>query len=145
MLVHFTVNLQGVVDVTTTGGVYEQLAGNAGSFFIAAIISMTTTYLFPEDFDFEMTRRMNAFQPEDADAEGHVAKHTSEAASDEKVPPSADAEKFPGESSLDKGDHVHVQNDASNAALYKDFILSVWLTIGLFVGWVEYFPIPCVF
>ncbi|KAJ7126334.1 urea transporter [Mycena epipterygia] len=120
----------GVVDVATTGGVYEQLAGNAGSFFIAAIISMTTTFLFPDDFDFEITRRMNAFQPEDADAEGHVAKHTDEASSDEKI---GKADTFPADSSLEKGDSVHVQNDASDAVLYKDFILSVWLTIGLFV------------
>ncbi|KAJ7445199.1 solute symporter family transporter [Mycena galericulata] len=123
----------GQVDVTTTGGVYEQLAGNAGSFFIAAIISMTTTYLFPENFDFEITRRMNAFQPEDAD--GHVVNHSSEVTSDEKVPAGADAdiETFPVDSSMEKSENVHVQNDTSDAALYKDFILSVWLTIGLFV------------
>ncbi|KAJ7512988.1 solute symporter family transporter [Mycena galericulata] len=125
----------GQVDVTTTGGVYEQLAGNAGSFFIAAIISMTTTYLFPEDFDFEITRRMNAFQPEDADADGHVVNHSSEVTSDKKVPAGADAdiETFPVDSSMEKGENVHVQNDTCDAALYKDFILSVWLTIGLFV------------
>ncbi|KAJ7785237.1 solute symporter family transporter, partial [Mycena maculata] len=127
----------GLVDVTTTGGVYEQLAGNAGSFFIAAIISMTTTFLFPEDFDFEITRRMNAFQPEDSDAEGHVAKRSDEPSSDEKDPPSADVETFAVESSLEKGDSAHVHNDASDTTLYKDFILSVWLTIGLFVVCVE--------
>ncbi|KAJ7444730.1 hypothetical protein FB451DRAFT_1413116 [Mycena latifolia] len=69
----------GSVDVATTGGVYEQLAGTAGSFFIAAIISMIATFIWPDDFDFEITRRMNAFQPEDADAMGHVAKQFDEA------------------------------------------------------------------
>lgn len=127
-----------MVDVTTTGGVYEQLAGNAGSFFIAAIISMTTTFLFPDDFDFEITRRMNAFQPEDADAEGHVAKQIDEASSDEK---SGKADTFPADSSLEKGDSVHVQNDASDAVLYKDFIISVWLTIGIFVVCVQSRPL----
>ncbi|KAJ7485761.1 solute symporter family transporter [Mycena latifolia] len=123
----------GSVDVTTTGGVYEQLAGNAGSFFIAAIISLSATFLFPDDFDFEITRRMNAFQPEDADAVGHVAKQLDETSSDEKVSPSGKADAFAVDSSLEKGDGVHVQNDASDPVLYKDFVLSVWLTIGLFV------------
>ncbi|KAF9015942.1 hypothetical protein BDZ89DRAFT_1076029 [Hymenopellis radicata] len=62
----------GVVDVTTTGGTYEQLAGNAD---------------------------VNSV-----------------------------------EVSLEKGPGVaHVHNDASDETLYKDFILSVRLTIGLFV------------
>jgi hypothetical protein len=128
-----------VVNVITTGGVYEQLAGNAGSFFIAAIISMTTTFLFPEDFDFEITRRMNAFQPEDADAEGHVAKDSDEASVGEKTPSGEKADTF----ALDpeKGDNVHVQNDASYEVLYKDFVLSVWLTIGIFVVCVQFSPI----
>ncbi|KAJ6570850.1 solute symporter family transporter [Mycena vulgaris] len=130
----------GVVNVTTTGGVYEQLAGNAGSFFISGIISMGSTFLFPDDFDFEITRRMNAFQPEDADAEGHVAKHTDETASDEKVPASGKADTFAVDASLEKGDGGHVQNDAPDAVLYKDFILSVWLTIGLFVGLCIFVP-----
>ncbi|KAJ7907573.1 solute symporter family transporter [Mycena leptocephala] len=129
--VRYNTTPQGVVNVITTGGVYEQLAGNAGSFFIAAIISMTTTFLFPEDFDFEITRRMNAFQPEDADAEGHVAKDSDEASVGEKTPSGEKADTF----ALDpeKGDNVHVQNDASYEVLYKDFVLSVWLTIGIFV------------
>ncbi|KAJ6536883.1 solute symporter family transporter [Mycena capillaripes] len=121
----------GVVNVTTTGGVYEQLAGNAGSFFIAAIISMVSTFLYPDDFDFEVTRRMNAFQPQGADAEGHVAKDSDAASEEEKAPPGEKGDALPVDS--EKGDGVHVQNDASNTVLYKDFVLSVWLTIGIFV------------
>ncbi|KAJ7667142.1 Sodium:solute symporter family-domain-containing protein [Mycena rosella] len=123
----------GSVNVITTGGVYEQLAGNAGSFFIAGIISMSTTFLFPDDFDFEITRRMNAFQREDVDAEGHVAKHLDGASSDEKVPPGGKEDTLAIDSSLENSDGAHVQNDASDAVLYKDFVLSVWLTIGIFV------------
>ncbi|KAJ7064763.1 solute symporter family transporter [Mycena amicta] len=118
----------GLVNVATTGGVYEQLAGNAGSFFVAAIVSMTSTFFFPDDFDFEITRRMNAFQPEDADAEGRVRKASDEdeMVSDEKVPEDAVENRL-------RSDFIHVENDASNEVLYKDFILSVWLTIGIFV------------
>jgi hypothetical protein len=69
-----------VVNVVTTGGVYEQLAGKAGSFLIAAIISMATTFLFPEDFDFDITRRRNAFQPEDAEKDADQSSNVEKAA-----------------------------------------------------------------
>ncbi|KAJ7039002.1 solute symporter family transporter [Mycena alexandri] len=120
----------GVVDVTTTGGTYEQLAGNAGSFFIAAIISMTTTFLWPADFDFNITRRKNAFQPEDANAEEHVEKDSDQTSTDEKL--SSPMEK--------ESDDVYAKNDASDAVLYKDFILSVWVTVGLFAGLCIFVP-----
>ncbi|PBK80257.1 hypothetical protein ARMGADRAFT_1092443 [Armillaria gallica] len=80
---------------------YEQLAGNAGSFLMAAIISGIISYVWPEDFDFEIARRMKIFQPEGTDAEGH-----------------ADVD-------MEKGVHAH--NDASDDGLYKDFIFSVRL------------------
>lgn len=117
-------SFQGVVDIMTTGGVYEQLAGNAGSFFIAAIISMSTTYLFPDNFDFEITRRMNAFQPEDTDAQDTF--------DEEKVSDGNKTGVSVADVTLAKGDGAHAQNDASDAVLYKDFIFSVWLTFGLF-------------
>ncbi|KAJ7153257.1 solute symporter family transporter [Mycena filopes] len=125
----------GVIDVTTTGGTYEQLAGNAGSFIIAAIISMSTTFLWPADFDFEITRRRNAFQPEDSDAEGHVAKEkdVGEVSTDEKAPSPIEADE-------EKAMDVYVKNDVSSEVLYKDFILSVWLTIGLFVALCVFAP-----
>ncbi|KAJ7244056.1 solute symporter family transporter [Mycena rebaudengoi] len=113
----------GVVDIMTTGGVYEQLAGNAGSFFIAAIISMSTTYLFPDNFDFEITRRMNAFQPEDT--------HAQDTFDEEKVSDGNKTGVSVADVTLAKGDGTHAQNDASDAVLYKDFIFSVWLTFGL--------------
>ncbi|KAF7325696.1 hypothetical protein MKEN_00419700 [Mycena kentingensis (nom. inval.)] len=101
----------GEVTVATTGGVYAQLAGNAGSFFIAALISMLSTYFFPEDFDFEVTRRMNAFQPEDADAKGHITERHSEEREKEK-----EGAVGKDTSSLDV---LHVENDAPNEILYK--------------------------
>ncbi|KAF7326735.1 hypothetical protein MVEN_02592400 [Mycena venus] len=120
----------GAVNVMTTGGVYEQLAGNAGSFFIAAIISMATTFLFPEEFDFEITRRRNAFQPEDAE------KDADQVSTDEKASPrdgNADGLALDSDLKGEDEDGAYVQNDAPTAVLYKDFVLSVWLTIGIFV------------
>ncbi|KAJ7819577.1 solute symporter family transporter [Mycena olivaceomarginata] len=118
----------GAVDVTTTGGVYEQLAGNAGSFFIAAIVSMTTTILFPDNFDFEITRRKNAFQPEDDETKESAAQDGDH---EEKPLPEDLKDDLAQDSETAHG--VQVQNDVPDAVLYKDFVLSVWLTIGIFV------------
>ncbi|CAK5262103.1 unnamed protein product, partial [Mycena citricolor] len=122
----------GTVDVVTTGGVYEQLAGNAASFFIAAIISMSTTFLFPDNFDFEITRRMNAFRAEDAvaaAAQESVGGDVSEEG--EEVKGTVDAKAAVSEAVLEKGS-VKAEDD-SDEKLYQDFLLSVWLTIGIFV------------
>lgn len=127
--------MQGVVDVTTTGGSYEQLAGNAGSFFISAIISGVVSFFFPENFDFEITRRLNAFQPEDVDAEGHhhTTEPTARLADDASMSEEKKADSTTvGEVGLEKGDGIHVENDVSDEQLYRDFIKSVWVTIGLF-------------
>ncbi|KAJ7794427.1 solute symporter family transporter [Mycena olivaceomarginata] len=118
----------GAVDVTTTGGVYEQLAGNAGSFFIAAIVSMATTFLFPDNFDFEITRRKNAFQPEDDETKESAAQDGDH---EEKPLPEDLKDDLAQDSETAHG--VQVQNDVPDAVLYKDFVLSVWLTIGIFV------------
>lgn len=115
----------GVIDVTTTGGTYEQLAGNAGSFFLATIISGIVSYRWPEDFDLEITRRMNTFQPEDADAEGHVDAAEIDSGDEKRIDTNV------SEVDMEKGVHVH--NDASDDDLYKDSIFSVRLTISLFV------------
>lgn len=123
------------MDVTTTGGVYEQLAGNAGSFFIAAIVSMTTTFLFPDNFDFDITRRKNAFQPEEETKEETKESAAQDADHEEKPLPEDLKDELAQESETAHG--VQVQNDAPDAVLYKDFVLSVWLTIGIFVVFVN--------
>ncbi|KAJ9094654.1 hypothetical protein QFC19_007867 [Naganishia cerealis] len=48
----------GVINVETTGGDYEMLTGNLLSIGVGAIVSLTWTYLRPDDFDWEITRNM---------------------------------------------------------------------------------------
>ncbi|KZT18743.1 urea transporter [Neolentinus lepideus HHB14362 ss-1] len=49
-----------VINVTTTGGDYEMLAGNLASIGVGGIIAVITSLIWPEDFDFEATRAINA-------------------------------------------------------------------------------------
>lgn len=81
---------------------------------------------------------MNTFQPEDTDAAGYVvhevAPSENDSATDEKEERKGSKERsdVAEVNNLEKGDGVHVQNDATDEKLYKDFVLSVWLTIALF-------------
>ncbi|TRM56000.1 solute symporter family transporter [Schizophyllum amplum] len=124
----------GAVTVESTGGSYAQLAGNAGSFFIAGAIAGLTSWLWPEHFDFEVsTHEMGS-----ADGSTEKEADTEKAVKD----PALVTEK--GASDVEKGasdaDSIHVQNDATDAELYADFILSVRLTIALFVALCIFMP-----
>jgi len=50
----------GVINVTTTGGDFEMLAGNLASIGVGGIISTVTSYIWPDNFDFAITREINA-------------------------------------------------------------------------------------
>ncbi|KAE9404653.1 solute symporter family transporter [Gymnopus androsaceus JB14] len=130
----------GEITVTTTGGPYEQLAGNAGSFFIAAFISGLSSYLFPENFDFDITRRLNAFQPEDADAAGHVGNTSPSSDTNSVDDEKQGARNLDSDSEKGQVQVKYVENDVSDEKLYADFKLSVWLTIALFLFLCVFMP-----
>ncbi|KAG1895432.1 urea transporter [Suillus fuscotomentosus] len=50
---------QKVINVTTSGGDYEMLAGNLASIGVGAIISTTTSLIWPDDYDFASARAIN--------------------------------------------------------------------------------------
>ncbi|KAI0028046.1 urea transporter [Vararia minispora EC-137] len=50
----------GVINVTTTGGDFEMLAGNLASIGVGGIIAVVWSLIFPENFDFTVTRALNA-------------------------------------------------------------------------------------
>lgn len=49
----------GVISVETTFGNYPMLAGNLGSILVGALISGGGSMIWPEDFDFSITRALN--------------------------------------------------------------------------------------
>jgi SSS family transporter len=51
---------QKVINVTTSGGNYEMLAGNLASIGVGAIISTTASLIWPDDYDFALTRAINS-------------------------------------------------------------------------------------
>ncbi|KAF8733477.1 hypothetical protein AX14_003791 [Amanita brunnescens Koide BX004] len=52
-----------VINVVTSGGDYEMLAGNIASFILGGIIATVTSFLWPADFDWSITRSINVPKP----------------------------------------------------------------------------------
>jgi len=49
----------GLINVTTSGGDYEMLTGNLVAIAIGGIIAVMASVIWPEDFDFDITRAIN--------------------------------------------------------------------------------------
>ncbi|KKA22892.1 hypothetical protein T310_3058 [Rasamsonia emersonii CBS 393.64] len=50
----------GTLNITTTGGSYPTLAGNMASVLTGLILTVFISYMKPDDFDWEVTRAINA-------------------------------------------------------------------------------------
>jgi len=50
----------GVINVTTSGGDYEMLAGNLASIGVGAIVATVSSLIRPDNYDFASTRAINA-------------------------------------------------------------------------------------
>jgi hypothetical protein len=50
----------GVITVASTGGNYPTLAGNLASIMTGLIVTTVVTYIKPDNFDWEITRSINA-------------------------------------------------------------------------------------
>ncbi|KAM0753500.1 solute symporter family transporter [Meredithblackwellia eburnea MCA 4105] len=106
----------GVVNVTSTGGTYPQLAGNAAGFFISTSICAITSFLWPANYDFEELRTMN-FAPADVTETAVVDGEDISTKDPEKIK-AAGGEVIP----------VNNLNDASEEQLFKDFKYSCYAT-----------------
>jgi len=126
----------GVIDVTTTGGDYEMLAGNVASFLVGGVIATVVSYLFPEDFDWVATRAVNApVKPDPAPKvpEEDITK-TEKEGSD--VKPSSIADMSSKSTQQDTDDELNPEH------LQKAFVFASISSIVLFVIFILLIPLP---
>jgi hypothetical protein len=121
-----------VINVTTSGGDYEMLAGNLAAIGVGGIIATASSYLWPEDFDFEITRAINAPTARDA-----KARDSTEGDEDDKK-------------SKEAVETAEVENDESDneldpAALHKAFRFAAWSSVALTVIMIILIPLPLFF
>jgi len=53
----------GVINVVTSGQDYEMLAGNLAAIGVGGIVAVVTSLIWPENFDFDVTRNIRAVVP----------------------------------------------------------------------------------
>ncbi|OBZ78440.1 putative urea active transporter 1 [Grifola frondosa] len=111
-----------VLNVTTTGGDLEMLAGNLASIGVGGIVTMVTSYVWPEDFTFEATRALNS--PPTCGERRH--EMTLE-------PVSAEAAAIEEEKELDP------------VALTKSFNIAAWASVILTLVMLIIIPLPLFF
>ncbi|KAJ7244394.1 urea transporter [Mycena haematopus] len=123
----------GVINVTTSGGDFEMLAGNLASIGVGAIIATTSSYMWPEDYDFEATRAINKPAPNVDEKEPQNVERPS-MEKKEKTPSVADS-----------FDAVEVEDELDPVALNKAFRFAAWSSLALLLVLIILIPLPLFF
>lgn len=139
----------GVINVTTSGGDYEMLAGNLASIGVGAIVSLTWSLISPDDFDFAITRAINrevAAEEHSALDEEKRATGEEKRASDEGISASGD-EKRPA--SIKEVQTIvetaEADDDLDPVALKRAFRFAAWASLVLLIVLVLAIPLPLFF
>ncbi|KAM6495063.1 urea transporter [Amanita muscaria] len=126
----------GVINVTTTGGDYEMLAGNVASFLAGGIIATVVSFLFPEDFDWAATRAINTpvkLDPVPKVPEEDIVK-TEKEGSDVKSGSIAEISS--------KSTQQDIDDELNPEHLHKAFVFASVSSIVLFVIFILLIPLP---
>ncbi|VDC00538.1 unnamed protein product [Peniophora sp. CBMAI 1063] len=116
----------GVINVTTTGGDYEMLAGNLASIGVGGIVAGVISLIWPENYDFASTRALNAPRgPKAADSAPNPPSPTM----DEKKRDSAEVTEVAG----DDEPVVQPDPDLEPLGLKKAYRFALWSSVALTV------------
>jgi SSS family transporter len=131
----------GVINVTTSGGDYEMLAGNLASIGVGGIISVAVSLVWPEDFDFESSRALNIKAPVPTGTSG--VEYSDEKAFEkgsEKGHGSIEAH-----SAVDDEGIIAPDPDLDPVALDRAFRFAAWSSVALTVIMLILIPLPLFF
>jgi len=129
----------GAINVTTSGGDYEMLAGNLASIGVGGIIACVTSVIWPEDYDFETTRKINR-------SAAHLQPHAPKIQDldydrKEKEDPVTHTHTV----SEVHEDKVHEDDDLDPVGLNKAFRFAAWSSVALLVVMIILIPLPLFF
>ncbi|KAF7299220.1 Urea transporter [Mycena indigotica] len=124
----------GVINVVTSGGDFEMLAGNLASIGVGGIIATASSYVWPENYDFESTRAINAPGPisKPEEKEANAADR-----------PSIEKEKTP--SVADSFNAAEIADELDPVALNKAFRFAAWSSLALLLVLIILIPLPLFF
>ncbi|TFK34666.1 urea transporter [Crucibulum laeve] len=128
----------GVINVQTSGGDFEMLAGNLASIGVGAIIATVSSLIWPDNFDWESTRAIN----KPASPVTHAREDSKSIASDEKR--AAVSEKAASVAG-DSFDVSEEEDELDPVSLNKAFKFATWSSLILFVILILIIPLPLFF
>ncbi|KAJ3572021.1 hypothetical protein NP233_g3366 [Leucocoprinus birnbaumii] len=128
----------GVINVVTSGGDFEMLAGNLASILIGAIVAVVTSLIWPDNYDWEATRNFNMPKHSPAgDSVSSEKESVSEKNSEKKTEVTTKAASV-----ADSFDAAEQENELDPAKLNKAFRFASWSSIALFVILILLIPLP---
>ncbi|KAJ7069974.1 urea transporter [Mycena amicta] len=135
----------GVINVVTSGGDFEMLAGNLASIGVGGIIATASSYLWPENYDFESTRAINKPTAAivESDGNGSEAKATSEKERSSIEKKAQEKEKTP--SVADSFDAAEIEDELDPIALNQAFRFAAWSSLALLLVLIILIPLPLFF
>jgi len=126
----------GVINVVTSGGDFEMLAGNLASIGVGGIVATISSLIWPANFDWDSTRAINR------------PVLTVEKTHEEKLDPDSD-KKQPDVSVTGgsvAGDSYHSSDDElDHVALHKAFNFAATSSVALFIVLILVIPLPLFF
>lgn len=138
-----TSQLNSEINVQTTGGDYEMLAGNLAAIGVGGIISVVTSYLKPENFNFDITRAINApVHHHIEDPESPEGKSSTEKVNTENVDEKAEVRSI-AQSQIQIG--ITRLDDLDPVALNKAFKFAAWSSVALTIIMIILIPLPLFF
>ncbi|RDX54444.1 urea transporter [Lentinus brumalis] len=130
---------EGSLTVTTTGGDLEMLAGNLASIGVGGIVTVVTSLIWPDNFDFESTRAINKPSHEKAPPQGPPSMDDTES---EKKRGSTDVSLEPV--SADDA-AAEEERELDPVALNKSFNIAAWASVVLTLVMLIIIPLPLFF
>ncbi|KIK01605.1 hypothetical protein K443DRAFT_6784 [Laccaria amethystina LaAM-08-1] len=129
----------GVINVVTSGGDYEMLAGNLASIGVGAIVATLSSIIWPDNYDWESTRAINKPVRD-------TSRRTEELKTD------SDSEKKEhevvtkaGSVAGDSFDAAEEEDELDPVALNKAFKFASYSSVGLFIVLIILVPLPLFF
>ncbi|KAG5733188.1 putative urea active transporter 1, partial [Termitomyces sp. T112] len=122
----------GVVNVMTGGGDIEMLVGNIISLSVGGVIAVVWSYMYPADFDFTITRAINA-------PHYHTSNLKETKEDDDRKVPSTQAQSVGNVAGLTQ------DCDLDFVKLNKAFKFAAWSSITLGIILIVVIPLPLFF
>ncbi|KIM24913.1 hypothetical protein M408DRAFT_228455 [Serendipita vermifera MAFF 305830] len=136
-----TAKLNPTIDVVTSGGDYEMLAGNLAAIGVGGIVATVWSFISPDDFNFDVTRAINSphYDLKDVmDAPADV-KHSDTDSKNEKEEPKETI--TPARETVVRAG-ITDEKDLDPVALTKAFKFAAWSSLVLTVILVILIPLP---